>query len=368
MNDSSSVSRFRLRDLPLAARLVLAAFLISVGVGYFSALVQLHFQVASPGELLPTVEDTTTAYHGDASQRSALERLLTTDERKPFNGKGSMRAAFFRESNGWEPALRKMAKKLERELKAKPDEATVERELRKERELEIEGLLRWIHNGAKATEYEADEITVKSDELPPALRGVKVSNPFVESAPNGDQVVHIKTVIKRRCVRCHTPTGDSSAADAPLSTHEEVQAYLHPERRGGMGLARLAQTTHVHLLGFAMLYGLTGFLFALTSFPRWVRVPVAPLPLVAQLIDIGCWWLARVDPTYAHLIAVTGAIVAAGLGVHIVFTTFNLFGRVGKGVLALLLIGAACGGYVLVDKVIGPYLIQERAAGVQRDR
>jgi hypothetical protein len=368
MNDPSACSRFCLRDLSLPARVVLAAFLISVGVGYFSALVQLHFQVASPGELLPTVEDTTTAYHGDVAQRSALERVLTADERKPFNGKGSMRVAFFRESAGWEPALRKMAKKLESETKVKPDPDMVERELRKERELEIEGLLHWIRTGAKAAEYEADEICFKVNEVPDPLRGLRISNPFVDSAQNGDQTIHVKTIIKRRCVRCHTPTGDSSAADAPLATYEEVHAYLRPEHRGGMGLARLAQTTHVHLLGFAMLYGLTGLLFALTSYPRWVRLSVAPLPLIAQLIDIGCWWLARVDPTYAHLIAVTGGIVAAGLGIHIVFTTFSLFGRVGRGVLAILLIAAACGGYLLVDKVIGPYLNHEKALGVQRER
>ena len=46
-----------LRNLPLAARIVLSAFLISVGIGYTSALVQLHFQHAKPGELMPTKED-----------------------------------------------------------------------------------------------------------------------------------------------------------------------------------------------------------------------------------------------------------------------------------------------------------------------
>jgi len=86
------------------------------------------------------------------------------------------------------------------------------------------------------------------------------------------------------------------------------------------------------------------------------------------MIDISCWWLARIDPTFAQVIAVTGGIVATGLGLHIVLTLFNLFGRTGRGVLAVLLIAAAGGGYVLVDKVIGPYLVQERGAGVQRDR
>ena len=40
-----------LHKLPLAARMSLACFLISVGVGYFSALVQLHFQHAAPEKL-----------------------------------------------------------------------------------------------------------------------------------------------------------------------------------------------------------------------------------------------------------------------------------------------------------------------------
>src|SRR5262245_40016052 len=42
MSDTSP--RFVLRNLTLAPRLVIAIFLVSVGVGYFSALVQLHFQ------------------------------------------------------------------------------------------------------------------------------------------------------------------------------------------------------------------------------------------------------------------------------------------------------------------------------------
>jgi hypothetical protein len=45
-------SRLVLRDLLLAARLTLAVFLTLVGVGYFSALINLHCRSASAGELL----------------------------------------------------------------------------------------------------------------------------------------------------------------------------------------------------------------------------------------------------------------------------------------------------------------------------
>src|SRR5262245_39161669 len=89
-----SSTRFVLRDLSLPSRLVVALFLVSVGLGYFSALVQLHFQLATAGNLLPGQRETIDAYHGRAGI-SQLERLLRADESQPFNGTGSMRQAFF---------------------------------------------------------------------------------------------------------------------------------------------------------------------------------------------------------------------------------------------------------------------------------
>src|SRR5690349_12703662 len=79
-----------LRKLPLAARLTLAAFLISVGVGYLSALINLHFQSASPGKPMPDAKDVVSIYHGK-TQVSQFERLLEAHPSLPRNGSGSMR-------------------------------------------------------------------------------------------------------------------------------------------------------------------------------------------------------------------------------------------------------------------------------------
>src|ERR1700752_4089113 len=98
-------NRLTLRDLPLAARIVLAAFLLSVGLGYFSAMVQLHFQHASKGELMPTADDVVRHFHGEAGQKPAskLQRLVeNTATGQPFNGSGSMVAAFFKKSETWD--------------------------------------------------------------------------------------------------------------------------------------------------------------------------------------------------------------------------------------------------------------------------
>src|SRR3954449_12350055 len=102
---------FCLRDLPLPTRIVIGAFMICIGVGYFSGLVQLHFQHASPGNLLPGPDEAVGVYYGQvgAPPASQLERLLAT-EHGSFNGTGSMRPAFFeRSSNEWEKNLNEAA-------------------------------------------------------------------------------------------------------------------------------------------------------------------------------------------------------------------------------------------------------------------
>jgi len=113
---SVAAEHFTLRTLPLAVRLVLAVFLLSVGAGYCAGLVQLHFQHASPGKLLPGTDDTVRAYH-NSTGLSQLERLLMTEEGKPFNGSGTMRAAFTAKSGGWSAAVNRRAKKGKINLK-----------------------------------------------------------------------------------------------------------------------------------------------------------------------------------------------------------------------------------------------------------
>jgi hypothetical protein len=363
MTDTTS-PRFVLRNLSLAARLVLALFLISVGVGYFSALVQLHFQHASAGEVIPTAEDTTHAYAGqvDGKGVSQIERLILAHEKKPFTGNGSMRAAFTTLSVGWPKSIKDCKKEH------KLDDKAAEARVRLERELEIRAIVEWIRAGAKKEAYDDDEFELASNLIPPELAKTKLKFSLAQSNNKGCVTVPLQTVFRKRCARCHNPSNATSAGDAPLNTYDNIKLYVDKEYRGtGMSLKKLAQTTHVHLLGFAMLYGLTGLIFACTTYPGWLRLILAPLPLLAQLVDIGCWWLARLDPAYTHVILITGGIVAGSLFLQIVLSLFNLFNKVGKLNLLLLIVAAAAGGYVLKEQVIDPYLLREKQGIVAPD-
>jgi hypothetical protein len=350
--------RTYLRDLPFSARLVLAVFLASVGFGYFSAIVQLHFQDARAGELLPSGADAVEKFHG-TDGASEIERLLTADESRPFNGSGSMRSAFFARSSGWKSQVRKKKTAMESNgRKVTTGEATAA--LRKDREREIAALMIWLKDGAKKSNFEA--LALPKDffsELPKPPE-----NDYFYKKENGDLVANASAIFTDRCARCHNQDAPGAAGQVHLDSYEGIALYCDSEGAGGIALGKLAQTTHVHLLGFSMLYGLTGLILAFSSYPGWLKLVLCPLPLAAQVVDISFWWLARVDPVYAHMIPITGGVVALSLGLQIILSLFNLFGIAGKILLAVL-IGVGGGTAPLMLKhVIEPHLQSERVGVV----
>jgi len=160
---------FTLRELPLAARLTLALFLISVGIGYMSALVQLHFQHASPGALLPTPDDAVRVFFGQTGDKpkSKIEQLLPELDQGPFNGSGQMTSAFTKRSEDLKKASRERTKILAKKEKTNPNDPviqeTAEAEVRKERDLERLTLLAWIHAGANEKEYNDDAFPLPAE-------------------------------------------------------------------------------------------------------------------------------------------------------------------------------------------------------------
>jgi hypothetical protein len=347
----TSTDRLVLRNLPLASRLALAAFLVSVGVGYFAALIQLHFQHASPGKLLPDADDAAAVYHG-RGQLSQMERLLTADECKPFNGSGSMRQTFTSRAAGWKAAIKRRAAAKSVTL------TQAEQELRREREGERLAVLHWVRTGASRKTFEDNQHVLSA-----ALASHPITAEFVDVSADGTARVKVAAIFETRCARCHAEGAGGQGGQFPLETWEQINDYCQPEAStNGMSLKKLAQSTHVHLLGFAMLYGLTGLIVSFTSYPGWLRCPLAVLPLAAQLTDIGFWWLGRLDPQFARAIVFTGGLVAVGLLLQIVLSLFNLFGRTGKAVLVAALLTAAVGTFVVKTEVIDPYLARERTS------
>jgi hypothetical protein len=358
-------TRFTLRQLPLPAKLVLSCFLVAVGLGYFSALVQLHLQHSSRnGDHLPGIGDVVEIFAGKkkadpshAGDRpvSKLEALVMGPiEGAPWNGSGSMAPAFFHKSGDGAFGYGKL-------VKANP-------EVPAHREGERKALQAWINapDADRQKAYDADSFP-----LPPDRVGQPITADYL--ANNGG-AAKVKSILNDRCARCHRK--GETQEDYPLETYAQLTKYLTtpPVETAVDGWVRsdrqvtiekLTQSTHAHLLSFAVLFTLTGLIFAFTNYWYSVRMLFAPLVLVAQVADVSCWWLARIEGPgvyFAMAIIATGGLVGAGLIVQVVGSLFDMYGPKGKVVVfLLLLLGAAALGAVYTEAIAPALQAQKQA-------
>ncbi len=211
--------------------------------------------------------------------------------------------------------------------------------------------------------------------LPLELVGQPLTADYIDDATKR---VNFRDLFDARCLKCHGEGGSNKpelfayAKVEPLVTPPPLDLingkYVRSSRQ--LGVEALTQSTHTHLLSFSMLFGLTGLTFAFTSLPAVVRAAVGPLVLVAQLADISCWWLARLDgvgPYFAQTIMMTGAIVALGLMTQILLSLFTMYGWKGRLVLAAGAFAFLAGLGILTVKIIAPALVEERAKSTDTD-
>lgn len=360
--------RLTLRDLPLPAKLVVSAFLMAVGLGYFSALVQLHFKHSSmAGSPLPTPNDVIERFShyrefDGTYPKSKLEEIISGDPAGAFS-KANMTPAFFGESD-------KAYKKVATLPKDDPKRAKLDAERTGERDT----LIAFITSPADQRKgiYDADAM-----EMPESLKGKPISEEFVE---NGK--VKVKFLLEERCGRCHKEGEQSPNLNDWKKLEEYITAPPQEKFESGgktwvsspktMTLDGLTQSTHAHLLSFAVLFALTGLTYSFTSHPGLVRGVLAPVVLVAQVADVSCWWLARLDLPYGPMFAVaimgTGGVVGLGLSLQIVLSLFDMYGVKGKVVLLLLFLAAGGGFYVLYTTAIKPGLEEEKVRTLSLDK
>lgn len=332
--------------MPLPVRLTLSLFLIAVGLGYFAALMQLHFQNASKGEPLPTPNDVVEIFSGVEGwpiPKSApppptckLEDLIMGPEDAPLEtGAKSMAKAFFKGDSDYRKIIAKDPSKLPR--------------LHEEREGERLAVQAWIHlpDAERKLAYENNELT-----LPAPL----ANHPITKKLLNADGTIRVNDVFLDRCLKCHE-TADE-AGHKQLSDYNDFADVLFVPPAGHTSrqftLSGLAQTTHLHLLSFCMLWMLTGLILAFSSYAKWFRCILAPLVLLAQVADVSCWWLARlpnVGPYFALAIIGTGTIVGVGLALQIALSLWDMYRWPGRMVLLVLLIGAVTGAALLTPPV-----------------
>ncbi len=359
--------RFTLRQLPLPAKLVVTLFMLTVGLGYSSAMVQMHFQhTQGDGTPMPGKSDVIEIFAGKrwvtkeeaekSRPKSKFETLVLGS--KDVLSSSSMGAAFY----GKDPT-RTYQKLCDVRTSTPETRAKIDAEREGERKaLELWGRL---PDDERKAAYESDSFK-PVDKIPSLTKDFR-----------DGETVKVKSIINTRCTECHQEGGTKS--EVPLDSYSGLAKVIDapadvgiPEGADGAWCAssrqvskeKLAQSTHAHLLSFAMLFTLTGLVFSFSSYPALLRGTLGPIVLLAQVADVCCWWLARLDGPgiyFAQAIMATGAVVGLGLTTQIVLSVFNMYGKMGKFALALLFLGAGAGGYVVFDKVVIPQLNEQKA-------
>ncbi len=340
-----------IRELPLPVKVVVSVFLMAVGAGYTSAMVQLHMKDSKSGKPMPTVEDVVRKYTGKKRYDpnapppvSKFVQLVGAPRSAPWGANSSMVAAFFEKDNGdWDEAA------------ANPAEVP---KLTGEREGERAVTEAWGRADADARKTAYDKNAFTAKDAPAAI---------TPKFKNADGTFKVKDIIDARCARCHKKGGSYSSA--PLQTYADIEKYLKaPEQRKPkegsewvdaetpISIESLTQSTHAHLLSFAVLFSLTGLAFACTTYPTGMRCVLGPWVVLAVFADVSLWWLARLSPDwgpyFAMGIMMTGALAGAGLFAQITLTLFAMYGPKGKGVIGLLyVLGLVVIGLVWVAKI-----------------
>lgn len=296
--------RLTLRELALPQKLLALVVLSTVGLGYLAALANLFANVAgADGRQTVVLEEIPALFQerGLGGVVTEIEKSLGKDDVvRRYHGSGAG-------VNRLEAALNgTMRGKILESLAGDdaPDEDTkaLAEELRTM-------LIRWSH-------LEPPRRRETFEKGVPVNEEGALDWTALESEGDFERQPLVADTFQQYCASCHSGSGDPQARGFPLETFAQIDAYCVEDR--GMSYAQLAMTTHVHLLGFSVLFAMTGFLFSLTSLPLWLRVVFAPWTLFFQICEIVCWWLAKTDVVFAEAIFYLGGVVGLGLLIQIV--------------------------------------------------
>jgi hypothetical protein len=382
--------RFTLRDLPFPAKLVITTFLISVGLGYLWGLVQMHFKHAGKGDLMPSLTDTVEQFSGQQAPWNKNDVPAAENKQNVQKPEGKPVAAakiksiinarcvdcHGKDGDKEEVPLDSFAN-ISKLLDTPPEKGKIHKAIAKEDDAKF--------NKDNMSQAFTKRSTVKVD-------GEELNwKDFVKNHKDKEPAVRAERETERLALKAWLEAGapeevytnDAFPLPEELRTEKLTADFrteapeIRKEQMAGMAAAKkkknpkdrqlsvesLTQSTHAHLLSFSMLWALTGLAFAFTSYPRWMRVCLSPLVLVAQVADISFWWLARlpdVGPCFAVAIFGTGALVGIGLSLQIVLSMFNMYGGKGKLVLAFICLLGIGGLGVVYIKCIEPEVATEK--------
>jgi hypothetical protein len=280
----------RLARLSLPAKLLVTLLVLIIGPGFLFGTANTYFKHQdADGESGLTIDDLRATFHGMTKRFQPEDKVIVSSNMlTQVRPGGGMREHL---EKGGEPAIR--------------------------------GLITWLENAAKEDEF------VKAG----------LAQPGDPSA---------QAVIKAHCNECHRADGGdmqevpyaATATSEPEYKRVLVTAAPQIKREHSgeqtvviqpISAARLVHVTHAHVMAIPMFTFIIGVLFLMTGLPQFVKLLLGPLPLLAVLLDISGWWIARFVEPFIYVIGAAGALFAAAYALQLLCVLGSLwFGKRGE--------------------------------------
>lgn len=112
----------------------------------------------------------------------------------------------------------------------------------------------------------------------------------------------VQPILEAKCYECH----DGSNPHLPDLTNDDVVLDLTALDTGA-SIVTLVRISHIHLFGITFIFFIMGHIFSHALIkPNWLKCLVMGVPFVAIVLDIGSWYLTKLNPAFAWVIYIGG--------------------------------------------------------------
>lgn len=131
-------------------------------------------------------------------------------------------------------------------------------------------------------------------------------------------------IVGRTCLSCHARNAGTPVPPM-LDYWDDVKKVAFAVKIEPVPVKIVAMSAHAHALSMAPLTALVGLLAIATAFPRKLTGGLFGLAGVGLALDLGAWWLARMDDRWVYVIAAAGGVYNLAMGLMVVITLLELW-------------------------------------------
>jgi len=131
----------------------------------------------------------------------------------------------------------------------------------------------------------------------------------------------IAPIVESRCLACH----DGSNPHIPnLTSYEDLSKVAQIDT--GESLATLVRVSHIHMFGITFIFFIMGLIFSHAFVrPIWFKSTVIALPFIAVVMDVGSWYLTKINTAFAWTVIAGGALMGLSFAIQWIVSMYQIW-------------------------------------------